>query len=107
MTGLITTHELNAQNNIISHADNHFLFESYPNPFNVSTTISYQLPYESFVNLSIYDITGREIACIAQGYMSPGMYNIEFNANHLTSGVYFARFEAGETREVRKLLLIK
>ena len=83
------------------------LHNAYPNPFNASTAISYQLLAVSKVNLTIYDITGREVFTLLEGYQSAGTHSVVFDAKDLTSGVYFARLEAGDFRQTRKMLLIK
>ena len=83
------------------------ILNCFPNPFNASTAISYKLQAASCVNLTIYDITGREIAILEDGIMPAGSHQVVFDADGLTSGVYFARLEAGEFRQTQKLLLIK
>ena len=83
------------------------LYSPYPNPFNASTAISYKLQAVSKVNLTIYDVTGREVAKLVDGMKEGGSHQVFFDAKDLTSGVYFARLEAGEFRQTRKMLLIK
>jgi len=82
--------------------------QAYPNPFNPTTTISYQLLAFSHVNLSVYDVTGREIAKLVDGYKSAGSYEVTFDASKLVSGVYFVRLtvDGGQTM-VRKVVLMK
>ena len=79
----------------------------YPNPFNATTAISYQLQAASYVELTIYDIQGREVARLAEGYYSPGEYEVTFDGSTLASGIYFAQFQAGDFQQVQKLLLVK
>ena len=83
------------------------ILTAYPNPFNASTTISFELRDASFVNLTIYDITGREVARLVDGMMPAGSHQVVFDAKDLTSGVYFARLTAGDFRGARKMLLLK
>ena len=83
------------------------ILNCFPNPFNASTAISYQLLAVSHVNLAIYDVTGREIQSLVNGHLSSGMHEVIWDAKNLTSGVYFARLTAGEFRQVRKILLVK
>jgi hypothetical protein len=83
------------------------LKQNYPNPFNPSTIISYQLPQDSNARLTVYDVMGREITKLVDGYKSAGNYEITFDASGLVSGVYFVRLEAGEFTATQKLLLIK
>ena len=83
------------------------LHNAYPNPFNSSTAISYQLLAVSNVNLTIYDITGREVAKLVDGMKSAGEHQVVFDAGDLTSGVYFVRLDAGDFKQTRKILLVK
>jgi len=85
-----------------------FSFKAYPNPFNSSTAISYQLLAFCQVNLTVYDIQGREVAKLADSYQNAGNHEIIFNAKDLVSGVYFVRFtvDSGQSM-VRKMLLMK
>lgn len=84
------------------------LYQNYPNPFNLSTTISYEIPFEGWVNIKIYNILGQEIREILNDYRKPGFYRERFDALNLPSGVYFYRLRVGKTfSETRKFLLIK
>ena len=83
------------------------LHPPYPNPFNPTTAISFQLLAISNVNLTIYDITGREVVKLVDGYEVKGLHEVTFDAKDLTSGVYFARLTAGEFKQTRKILLVK
>lgn len=83
------------------------LSQNYPNPFNPSTIIQYSIPMNEFVTLKVYDLLGREVQTLVNKEQSAGVYNIEFNASKLTSGVYFYRIEAGSFVSVKKLLLLK
>ncbi|NQS96982.1 MAG: T9SS type A sorting domain-containing protein [candidate division Zixibacteria bacterium] len=83
------------------------LHNAYPNPFNPSTVISFELGAASFVELIVYDIQGREVARLAEGYYSPGEYDFVFDGSSLSSGIYFARFQAGNFHQVQKMLLVK
>lgn len=83
------------------------LFTNYPNPFNPSTTFSYQLPRESTVSLSVYDVSGRLVETIVNTTQSAGAYSLQWNAGHYSSGIYFYQLQAGEFQQVKKCLLIK
>ena len=83
------------------------LAQNYPNPFNPTTVIQYSIPMSEFVTLKIYDVLGREVQTLVNKEQSAGVYNVEFNASKLTSGVYFYRIEAGSFVAVKKLLLLK
>jgi len=82
------------------------LFQNYPNPFNPVTTIRYEIPRESKVVLSVYNILGQEVATLVNDVQKAGRYSVEFQPN-LGSGVYFYRLQAGDFVETKKLLLLK
>lgn len=83
------------------------LHPNYPNPFNPSTRISYQIPRASFVILKVYDVLGREVATLVNQELNPGIYEVSWNAVGFPSGVYFCRLAAGDYVETRKLVLLK
>ncbi len=83
------------------------LLDCYPNPFNPSTIIGYDIPKLSHVKIVIYDILGREVEQLVNGERQPGHYQATFNASNLPSGVYFYRLTAGAFTQVRKMLLMK
>ncbi|HRP94392.1 MAG TPA: T9SS type A sorting domain-containing protein, partial [Ignavibacteriaceae bacterium] len=83
------------------------LSNNYPNPFNPSTTIRYQIPKDGIVTLKIFDILGSEVATLVNEEKVAGKYEINFNASSLASGVYIYRFQAGSFVNSKKMLLIK
>ena len=83
------------------------LANNYPNPFNPSTKIQYSLPTNEFVSLKVYDIIGREVATLVNQQQSAGVYDVNFNASNLTSGIYFYKIDAGSFVDVKKMMLIK
>lgn len=83
------------------------LFQNYPNPFNPSTTITYQLPRRTQVEISVFDVMGRKVAELASGAHNAGTYSIVWNARSVPSGVYYYRLRAGDFIAVRKLLLVR
>ena len=83
------------------------LSNNYPNPFNPSTTISYQLPKSEWVTIKIYDILGNEVRTLVNEHKSPGSYTVNFDAGRLSSGVYIYRIVAGEYTLAKKMMLIK
>ena len=78
-----------------------------PNPFNPVTTISYDLPKNSHVRLVIYDILGREIRKLVDGYKEKGSHSAHFDGTNLSSGVYIILFEAGDYTRSSKIMLVK
>jgi len=83
------------------------LHQNYPNPFNPSTTLSFDVPYSSFVSLKVYDLLGHEMATLANEELLSGTYERVFDAGGFASGVYLYRLQAGTFSETRKLLLMK
>lgn len=91
--------------------DKYMLFQSYPNPFNPSTTIKYSIPVSDVVRLKVYDILGREVATLVNEYKPSGSYVVEFNAaagnRQLASGVYFYQLRTEQYVETKKMVLIR
>jgi hypothetical protein len=83
------------------------LEQNYPNPFNPSTTISFDLPKQSFVSLKVFDLIGREVATVVCEELQGGNYTRQWNAANVSSGVYFYRLQAGTFTETKKLILLK
>lgn len=83
------------------------LEQNYPNPFNPSTTIRFRLPQESFVTLKVYNTIGQEVAQLVSSKHQAGSYSIDWNAEGLTSGVYYYRLVAGQFSETRKMMLVR
>ena len=83
------------------------LIGAFPNPFNPQTTLSYALSEAGNVSLIIYNIQGREVTVLQDGYLNAGKYQRVFDGSGLTSGVYFVRLTAGNFQQTQKLLLLK
>ncbi|MCF8267844.1 MAG: choice-of-anchor A family protein [Ignavibacteriales bacterium] len=83
------------------------LDQNYPNPFNPTTTIRYSIAEDSRVSIRVFDLLGREVAVLVDRNQSAGVYNVNFDASQLSSGVYLYRIEAGNFSSVRKLMLLK
>jgi hypothetical protein len=83
------------------------LLQNFPNPFNPSTIISYELPTEGFVKLAVCDLLGREVRTIVNGRQSAGIHSVTFLADNLPSGIYFYRLQSGTYSATRKLLILK
>lgn len=80
---------------------------SRPNPFNPTAMISFTLPEAGKVRLIVYDITGRKVAVLTNGFMASGDYDIQFDGTGLASGVYFVRLVLNGSMAVEKMTLIK
>jgi photosystem II stability/assembly factor-like uncharacterized protein len=83
------------------------LRQNYPNPFNPTTLISYDLPASAHVRLTVFDLLGREVRTLVDEVQREGSKSVEFNAQHLPSGVYFYRLQAGSFMQTKKLLLMR
>lgn len=88
-------------------AEQYSLSQNYPNPFNPSTTINFSIMKSSFVNLNIYDASGRMVSEAVNSYLKPGTYSIKWHAENLASGIYFYSIKAGEFTEAKKMMIIK
>ncbi|MDD5087502.1 MAG: choice-of-anchor D domain-containing protein [bacterium] len=84
-----------------------FLDQSYPNPFNFSTTVSFSLPRNTPARLAVHDVLGREVRVLADENFAPGEHRILFDGSDLPSGIYFTRLQSGEFVAAQKLLLLK
>ena len=73
------------------------LSQNFPNPFNPTTVISYQLPVNSHVTLKVFDLLGREVATLVNEQRAAGGYRAEWNASRCASGVYLVRMDARPT----------
>lgn len=83
------------------------LKQNFPNPFNPTTNIQFDLPRDEFVTIKIYDMSGRELEILFNDFRTAGRYIVGFNASHLASGVYFYTIKAGNFEQTRRMLLIK
>src|SRR5207249_4134401 len=84
----------------------YFLGQNYPNPFNPSTSISYGVPRPGNVRVQVFDILGRLMETIVDGEKEPGTYSAMWDANALSSGLYYYRLTAGGFVETKKALLL-
>ncbi|MCX6640947.1 MAG: T9SS type A sorting domain-containing protein [bacterium] len=81
--------------------------DAHPNPFNPDVEVFFKQPVGGIVNLSVYDVSGRKVAELANGYRHGGEQNLTFDGSNLPSGVYFIRLIAGQQTAVKKVLLVK
>jgi len=84
-----------------------FVEQNYPNPFNPATRIRFGLPSASQVTVKIFNISGQEVAMLFNGHKTAGVYELEFDATNLSSGVYFYQIQAGSNVQVKRMLLLK
>lgn len=83
------------------------LMQNYPNPFNPSTTISYSLAENSRVRIGVYDVLGRELAMLVDGFQPAGRHTVSFDSGDLSSGVYLCRMDTGDHLFTKRMLLLK
>ncbi|HRA98821.1 MAG TPA: T9SS type A sorting domain-containing protein [Ignavibacteria bacterium] len=88
------------------------LYQNFPNPFNPSTNIRFEIPKSEFVSLKIFDITGKEISSLVNENLQAGVYNIRFDLNNsiyhqLTSGIYYYILKTENFTETKKMMLVK
>jgi len=83
------------------------LRQNFPNPFNPTTTIGYQIPEVSHVTLKVYDVLGREVQTLVNEVEQPGRYEIKFDGTKFSSGVYFYTLDGGSFLQTKKFILLK
>ncbi|HXX64053.1 MAG TPA: T9SS type A sorting domain-containing protein, partial [Bacteroidota bacterium] len=81
--------------------------QNYPNPFNPSTTIQYALPRRSQVTLSVYNTLGQLVSTLVNEEQQAGYHEVKFDGSNIASGVYLYRIQAGDFRQVRRMLVVK
>ena len=87
--------------------NNYLLASSYPNPFNSSTLIQYNLPYAGYLKMELFDVKGRKIDSLFNGNTSAGKHELRLNAEKLPSGLYFCQLLFQEQSQTIRLVLIK
>jgi hypothetical protein len=91
-----------------TNPESFLLLSNYPNPFNPSTTISYELTIGGFVSLKIFDVLGNEISTLVNEKQKPGKFAVGFDtANKLSSGIYFSRLTVNGLARIRKMVVLK
>ncbi|HLG31885.1 MAG TPA: T9SS type A sorting domain-containing protein [Ignavibacteriaceae bacterium] len=83
------------------------LYQNFPNPFNPSTNIKFEIPKSSLVNVRVYDVLGREVITLVNEEKSTGSYEVVFDGNDLKSGIYIYKLQAGNYFESKKMILLK
>ena len=83
------------------------LEQNYPNPFNPATTIRYAIPRAGLVRLEIFDVLGRRVAVLVDGYQEPGIHEIVWDAQDIASGVYFYRLTSAGYNAIKRMILVR
>jgi len=110
---IVQTNQLvSIEDKTFSRPRSHVLHQNYPNPFNPTTTISYDLPEQSAVHLTIFNVQGRQIASLQDEQQPAGSYHIKWNGINqagipVSTGVYFARLEAGSYIQTIKMVYLR
>lgn len=109
LSSTVTASRENLNSDNISTDDDTQLYQNSPNPFNPSTNIKFALPqgFNGQVSLKIYDITGRLVSQLVNQNMSGGIHEVSWNADKLSSGIYFYKLLAGSFSDIKKMMYIK
>ncbi|MBN1153646.1 T9SS type A sorting domain-containing protein [candidate division KSB1 bacterium] len=95
------------ESNIASVPGEFKVYDNYPNPFNPVTTIQYDIPKNSMVQLKVFDILGREVATLVNRKQAAGSYSINFDASNLANGIYIYKITADNYSSTKKMMLLK
>jgi hypothetical protein len=96
-----------AANDPLIPSPSSFILSAYPNPFNASTTFAFSLPRAGQISLRVFDLLGREVAVLKDGFVGAGTYRMTLDGSNMASGIYFAWLNAGSSSQTKKLLLLK
>jgi flagellar hook assembly protein FlgD len=110
-TGNQSTNQLSISDKPLVPKD-FILYQNYPNPFNPTTQIKYDLPSDSYVNISIYDVMGRKIKLLFNNKQTSGYHSLRWDATNdigegVSAGMYIYTIQAGEYRSTKKMVLLK
>ncbi len=83
------------------------LYQNYPNPFNSSTIISFDIPFDDYISVEVYDVLGRKVKTLYSGYVNAGHHSLRFESGDISSGVYFYILKSGKNFIAKKMVLIK
>lgn len=83
------------------------LYQNYPNPYNSTTVIRFEIPIESFITLKMYDVLGNEVATLVDEFRVAGSYESEFDAEYLTSGIYFYMLRTDNFINAKKMIILR
>jgi flagellar hook assembly protein FlgD len=92
--------------------ESYVLYQNYPNPFNPITTLSYDLPEDALVNITIYDMMGRQVKTLINDQQTAGYRSVQWNGTNnigqpVSAGLYLYTIQAGEFRQTKKMVLLK
>ena len=93
--------------NLVALPETTQLMNAYPNPFNPQTTIEFNLTDATNVSIRVFDLQGREVDSLVDGYKSAGFHNIVWDAHRFASGTYFVVMQAGHIKQTKKVILLK
>ncbi len=106
-TNVLTLSDQIAISQVSLQIPNSYSVSNYPNPFNPTTVINYQLPAEGFVTIKVYDMLGKEVAELVNENKAAGYYRVSFDASKLASGIYIYSINAGSFNSSKKMILTK
>jgi len=90
-----------------SLSNDYALSRNYPNPFNATTTINYQLPVDGHVKVGVYNLLGQKVATLVEEKQEAGYRSVIWEASELSSGLYFYKLTAGDFTETKRMMLVK
>ena len=107
--GMVNTQELSLNNNFVI-PDQYILHQNYPNPFNPVTTLRYDLPENSLVNITIYDMLGKKVKTLINQTQDAGYRSVIWNATNnygkpVSAGIYLCQIQVDENMQTKKMLL--
>lgn len=107
MNTVIQNNPLGISTLSVTNPEKFSLYQNFPNPFNPVTNIKFELAQKEFVTLSILNVLGQEVEVLYKGVLTSGTHNYRWDANTMTSGVYFYKLKTENQTEVKKMLLLK
>jgi len=107
MSGVITVENATSVNNDEITVEDFELNQNYPNPFNPSTKISFVIPVSGIVNLKVFNILGNEITTLLNEQLFAGEHTVPFNAQGLSSGIYFYALTVNGNTKTKEMVLLK
>jgi len=103
----VTVTITDAAHDVVTIPYRYKLYQNYPNPFNPTTEIRFDLQKEGMTRLTIFDVTGRQVAKLVNQELPAGSHSVRFEAPRLATGVYFYRLQSGGFTDVKKMIMVK